>query len=291
MPLVQALRWFVRVAFGAFLRFHADDGWAVGSHIALSSLMALFPFLIVVTSLAAFLGSSGLADEVGTLLLEAWPQEVAAPIAAQVHTVLTNARSDVLTISSLFALYFSSSGVESLRIGLNRAYDAVETRNWLLLRLESIAYVLVSAVALLALAFLIVLGPRIYPVAIRIVPGLAPLAVSSVLARYGIATFAIVVALVVAHKWLAAGRRSLYEIMPGIVATLVLWVVLGAVFSTYLAEFANAYFIYYAGLASVVTVLMFLYLSASIFVYGGELNSAIKRDQVKTDRIEDPCLD
>ena len=158
-----------------------------------------------------------------------------------------------------------------------------------MLRLESIAYVLVSAVALLALAFLVVVGPRIYPATMMtIAPGLAPLARSPALARYGIATFAIVAALVVAHKWLTAGRRSTSEIVPGILTTLVLWVVLGAVFGKYLAEFANAYVVYYAGLASVVTALVFLYLTASIFVYGGEVNSAIKRARETADSIEDP---
>ena len=289
MPFVQALRWSFRVALGAFFRFNADDGWAIASHIALSSLMALFPFLIVVTSLAAFLGSSNLADEVATLLLEAWPQDVAAPIAAQVHTVLsTAAGGDVVTVSSLFALYFASSGVESLRIGLNRAYEAAETRNWLLLRLKSIAYVLVGAVVLLALAFLILLGPRIYPAAARFAPGLALLANSPALARYGIATFAIVAALVVAHKWLTAGRRPIAEIMPGIVATVALWVVFGAVFGKYIAKYASAYVFYYAGLASVVTVLVFLYLVASVFVYGGELNAAIKRARASADPVDYP---
>ena len=46
------LRQSVRIAFDAFDRFIADDGWAIASHIALSALMALFPFIIVVTSLA-----------------------------------------------------------------------------------------------------------------------------------------------------------------------------------------------------------------------------------------------
>jgi membrane protein len=41
----------------AFYTFLADDGWAIASHIALSTLMALFPFLIVLTSLAGFFGS------------------------------------------------------------------------------------------------------------------------------------------------------------------------------------------------------------------------------------------
>jgi len=48
-------------------------------------------------------------------------------------------------------------------------------------------------------------------------------------------------------------------------------------FRRYLAEFASTYVSYYAGLASVMIALVFLYLTASIFVYGGELNSAICR--------------
>src|SRR5512140_3532411 len=61
-----------RIADAAFRHFIADDGWAIASHIALSTLMALFPFLIVVTALAAFFfGSRDLADEAAKLLLEA----------------------------------------------------------------------------------------------------------------------------------------------------------------------------------------------------------------------------
>jgi len=41
-----------RIASDAFRHFLADDGWAIASHIALSTLMAIFPFLIVVTALA-----------------------------------------------------------------------------------------------------------------------------------------------------------------------------------------------------------------------------------------------
>ena len=54
----------MRFAAEAFRHFIADDGWAIASHIALSTLMALFPFLIVVTALAGFFfGSKELADE------------------------------------------------------------------------------------------------------------------------------------------------------------------------------------------------------------------------------------
>ena len=272
------LRRFVRIVFDASNRFLADDGWAIASHIALSALMALFPFIIVVTSLAAsFFGSKELADEVARLLLEAWPEEVAGPIAAEIHHVLTTTRGDVLTVGVAFAVYFASSGIESLRIGLNRAYDMVETRNWLLLRLESIGYVLIAAVALLALAFLIVLGPLLFAAALKSTPLLAPLEWNITIARYAVTSAILVMALVIAHKWLPAGRRRITEILPGIVATLVLWLAAAFLFGRYLSEFASTYVSYYAGLASVMIALVFLYLTASIFVYGGELNSAICR--------------
>ena len=47
----------------------------------------------------------------------------------------------------------------NLRIALNRAYSAAEPRSWWVLRLESVVYVLIGAVALLAFSFLVVLAP------------------------------------------------------------------------------------------------------------------------------------
>jgi membrane protein len=263
------------IALDALYRFLADDGWAIASYIALSTLMALFPFLILVTALAAFLGSNNLADEVANLLLDTWPKEVAAPIAGEMHRVLTTTRGDVLTASAVFSVYFSSSGVESLRIGLNRAYDAVETRNWFLLRFESIVYVLVGALALLALAFLVVLAPLLFATALKYAPWLEPLEATFTFVRFAVATSVITLALVVVHKWLPAGHRQYREILPGILATLILWLAGGILFGRYLAEFASTYVTYYAGLASAMTALVFLYLTGAIFMYGGELNAAI----------------
>jgi membrane protein len=60
------------------------------------------------------------------------------------------------------------------------------------------------------------------------------------------------------------------------VATVLLWLAAGTLFGRYLAEFAFTYSIYYAGLASPMIALVFLYVSASIFIYGAELNHVIK---------------
>ena len=273
---MSPFRYVFNVCLDAFYTFLADDGWAIASHIALSTLMALFPFLIVLTSLAGFFGSKELADQAALLLLQTWPPQVASTISGQIHEVLTTTRTDALTVGAVLAVYFASNGVEALRVALNRAYAVVEPRRWYWLRLESIGYTLVAAITSLAMAFLIVLGPLI----IEAVRSYLPLAVDANerflhLSRYGITIGALIIALFILHAWLPAGRRNFLQILPGIVFTMVASLISGIAFGQYLARFADRYVTMYAGLASVIIALVFLYFIAAIFVYGGELNAAI----------------
>ncbi len=96
-------RWW-KIALDAFWQFNADDGWAIASHIALSGLMALFPFFLVLTAVAGIIGSTNLASEAARLVLEAWPQEVSGPIALEIQHVLEGAQQQVLTVGAALAL-------------------------------------------------------------------------------------------------------------------------------------------------------------------------------------------
>jgi membrane protein len=278
---VRQVRFVYLIVLDAFYTFLADDGWAIASHIALSTLMALFPFLIVLTSLAGFFGSRELADQAVTLLLQIWPKQVADSLSGEIHDVLTTTRGDILTIGAVLAVYFASNGVEALRVALNRAYSVLEVRRWYWLRLESIGYTLIAAITSLAMAFLIVLGPLIIEAVRRHIP----LVVESNeqflnVSRYGITIVALIVALFILHAWLPAGRRGFLQILPGIIFTMVASLISGIVFGQYLARFANNYVTMYAGLASVIIALVFLYFIAAIFVYGGELNAAIIKSRL-----------
>jgi membrane protein len=278
---VRQIRYVFHVGLDAFYTFLADDGWAIASHIALSTLMALFPFLIVLTSLAGFFGSKELADQAVGLMLQVWPKQVADSLSGEIHDVLTTSRGDILTIGALLAVYFASNGVEALRVALNRAYAVIEPRRWYWLRMESIGYTMVAAFSSLAMAFMIVLGPLILEAARRHIPLVIENNENFLnLVRYSITVTALVVALFVLHLWLPAGRRGLLQILPGIIFTMVASLVSGIVFGQYLARFANNYVTMYAGLASVIIALVFLYFIAAIFVYGGELNAAIIKSQL-----------
>ncbi len=278
---MRQVRYIFDVCIDAFYTFLADDGWAIASHIALSTLMALFPFLIVLTSLAGFFGSKELADQAADLMLQVWPKQVANTLSGQIHDVLTTTRGDILTIGAVLAVYFASNGVEALRIALNRAYSVVETRRWYWLRLESIGYTLIAAFTSLAMSFLIVLGPLIIEAARQHIPLIVESNEQLLnFARYAVTITALIVALFILHAWVPAGRRGFLQILPGIIFTMVASLVSGIVFGQYLARFANNYVSMYAGLASVIIALVFLYFIAAIFVYGGELNAAIIKSRL-----------
>ncbi|MGO4452270.1 YihY/virulence factor BrkB family protein [Phyllobacterium sp. TAF24] len=263
-----------RVAFDTLRHFSTDDGWAFASHIALSGILALFPFLIFATSLASFLGASAFTDTAVHVVFDTWPEVIARPIAQEVRNVLNVQRGGLLTISVIAAAYFASNGIEALRIALNRAYRVVDTRSIIYCRLQSLGYVIVATIGIMAISFLLVLAPLALRIATKWVPELDLLSGTIGFWRYCIASAVLIVGLLVVHLWLPAGRRRLVDILPGILLTLLAWTIGATIFASYLETFAS-YVTTYAGLASIMVAIVFLYIIAAIFIIGAEVNAAI----------------
>ena len=263
-----------RILFDALGHYNDDDGWAMASHVALSTLMALFPFLIFAGTLAAFLGADQFADTATHLIFDTWPKNIADPLVLEVKNVLTVPRGGLLTISIIAAAYFAASGIEALRVALNRAYREKETRSLIFRRTQSLFFVLVAAVGMAAISILLVLAPLGVSIAAKWMPWLDSYNFTISFWRYLIAIVVLVFGLLAVHLWLPDGKRPFVLILPGIVITLIAWVVSAVVFAAYLSRFAN-YFSTYAGLASIMVALVFLYILAAIFIVGAEINAAI----------------
>ena len=174
------------------------------------------------------------------------------------------------------AIWFASNGVEALRTALNRAYRQRETRSFVVLRLQSLGLVLLGAIILLSYTFLVVLAPLALEALRQVFPKVEAFFLSINIARYALAGSLLVIGLFMTHWLLPSGRRSFQDIWPGVLATLVLWIIAGSLFGAYLARFAN-YVSTYGGLAGIMTALIFLYICALVFILGGELNAAISR--------------
>ena len=265
-----------RILYDALGHFNDDDGWSMASHLAITALMALFPFLIFATTLASFVGAEAFAETAVHLVFDTWPTQIAEPISREVVNVLTVQRSDLLTYGVLLAAFFASNGIESLRTALNRAYRVVETRSFVFRRVQSLAFVFIATVGFVAISVLLVFAPIIVRLALENFERLEPYLGTITLWRYVIASVVIVLGLIAVHVWLPAGRRRLVDIVPGIIFTLVGWLIGSTVFATYLDNFSS-YVTTYAGLASIMIAVVFLYIVSLIFILGGELNAAISR--------------
>jgi membrane protein len=276
---IRGLGLAYKVAWDAYCHFNEDDGWALASHVALSGLLALFPFLIFGTALAGFLGADSFSDTAVHLLFDTWPEDIAAPLSREVQQVLTIPRGGLLTLSVLAAAYFASNGVEALRISLNRAYRVSETRPWYITRLASLAFVIAAVIIFAVISTLLVAVPVALRFAERYFPWMEDLlrAVSQ-WGLYG-TVLVLMAGLILSHKWLPDGQRRIIDVLPGVAVTLVLWTIGALIFASYLATFAN-YAATYAGLASVMIVLVFLYMVGVIFMLGAEINAALMKYRV-----------
>jgi len=265
-----------RVLSDALGHFNADDGWAMASHLAISALMALFPFLIFATTLASFLGADAFADTAVHLVFDTWPPQIAEPIAREVVNVLTVQRGDLLTFGVLLAGFFASNGIEALRTSLNRAYRVVETRSLIWRRLQSLAFVLIATICFVAVSVLLVFAPLLARLAEARFHQIDPYMGTITLWRVVVASALIVLGLIAVHFWLPAGKRRFFDIVPGIIFTLIGWLAGSTLFAAYIDRFSS-YVTTYAGLASIMVAVVFLYIISAIFILGGELNAAIRR--------------
>ncbi len=267
--------WFL-VLSDAITKFNRDDGWAVASHVALSGLFALFPFLIFATSIAAYFQLGHFSENAIDFIFGYWPEAASEALASEVRTILTVPRGDFLTIGGLLTLYFASNGVEAIRIGLNRSYRQEEKRPFWRLRLQSFGFVFIGIFALMSITLLLVLLPLAWGIATRYLPILVPWSDAVRVWRVVIAVVVLTVTLALAHKYLPAGHRTLRSVLPGILFTLLCWLVASLAFGAYLEQFAD-YVSMYAGLAGAMIALLFLYMLAAIFIFGGHINASFDR--------------
>ena len=78
------------------------------------------------------------------------------------------------------------------------------------------------------------------------------------------------------------GPRS-WDVVPGIAATLVLWLAGASLYGEFLANMTHLKATY-AGLAGILTALIFLQISAAIFIFGAEVNAALRRRRASSTR-------
>jgi membrane protein len=263
-----------RQIVAAIYRLYQNSGFSMAGSVAFSFIVSLFPFCIFLGALASVFGGRPLAAQAVAQLFAVMPKGVAEALAPQVEQIMGESRAGLLTLSGLLALFFATNANETLRSALNGAYRITETRPYLYCLSLSALFLLLTALAMLVVTWVLVVGPNI--VSYIPIPALTALLDSSALSttlRYLLAGATLAVYLIGVHLWLAAGERGLADVWPGVLLTIVLMLGLAALYSTYIA--LGNYAAFYAGLSQIMVALIFFQLTGVAILLGAELNRGI----------------
>jgi membrane protein len=263
-----------RTLLEALYRLYEHSGFALAGAVAFSFVVSLFPFCIFLGALAGIFGGRHLAAQAVEQLFQILPPGVAAGLAPQVEAIMGRSRIDLLTVAAGLSLFFATNAIETLRTALNGAYRVVEKRPYLLCLLRSMLFVFASAVSMLVLTWVVVVGPAY---AARFDPSLTQTFLRSTwmgtTLRYSSAAAVIATQLLAFHLWLAAGRRRIQDVWPGVLLSTVLWLVAASLYSYYLN--LSDYTRFYAGLSQLMVAMIFFQMTAAIVILGAELNRGI----------------
>lgn len=271
--------------WAALKRFDTRFGWSRSSNIALSTMLALFPFTIFALSLTRAISEDLATLDIVQFVYGTWPESIAEPIVNEVQAVLRDSSVKAMTIGGLLAVYFASNGVDAVREAFTAAYRDNDPRPFWKTRALSVLFVLGGA-AILACAAILTFAVPIYVDTVYVDTEKGAESIRSYDAlRRAVSYILLIFTVFACHMWLPVTHRHVKQVFPGVALTAVLWIAAGKGFALYVATFSS-YSITYAGLAGVMAALVFMYIMAVIFVFGAEFNGRLIAARQEADTVE-----
>lgn len=258
-----------------------DSGFTHAGNLAYLSLVTLFPFVILIASVAGWLGRTRDGMAAVDAFLAAVPADVAALIAGPIRDVVAApAASGVITFGVVVALWTSSGVLVTIRALLQQAYgmpSALPAWRWRLIGLaETLALVLVLLIAFAAQV--LVTGAETFvfqlmPLAAGVFPALGVQRLVPALLLF--------LALWALFALLCPRRaRAVAPTWPGALLTALGWTATTLALPRVLA-LVGGYAITYGSLAGVVIALLYFYIIALALVLGAQVNAAVARARLE----------
>lgn len=268
----RAFRIGKRVVFGVW-----NDGFIHAGNLAYLSMLALFPFFIILGTIAGILGRSSDGLEAVSAFLQTVPPSVRSLLAEPIAGVIGTTATGIVTLSIFVGLWTAASYIETVRDVLARAYRAPSTSPLWRRRLGSFALI-IGSVFIMLLAFAVqvsVVGAEQFVK--QFLPWADTLNAYVRIGRFGpmLALFGAIYFLFVALTPQKFRRHS--PKWPGALATSAVWAGATLMMPAVLGLFGT-YDLYYGPLAGVMITLIFFFIVGVGLVIGAELNAALAQE-------------
>lgn len=176
----------------------------------------------------------------------------------------------ILPFAIIIMLWSSSKGMLGLMYGLNIVNEVTETRNYFLLRIEAMFYMVITVAALLVSLALSVFGKTIVNNIYSIFPDIGILLYLLMRFRFLFVWILLTVVFAVTYTYVPNKRLKMRFQLPGAVFTAVGWSLFSFVFSVYVEKFRGMST--YGSLSTVIIMMFWLYCCLYILLIGANLN-------------------
>lgn len=263
-----------------YQRIDEDRLLATAGGVVFFGLLAIFPAVTaLVSSYGLFADPSTISDNLQKLAMML-PEGTFQIVEEQVGRVVSKGNT-ALGATFLFglvlAIWSANAGVKAIFDALNVAYEEREKRSFIRLNMVSLAFTVGGIMALLLMVAAVVA----LPLALNHL-GLAPESKLIVaLARWPLLFLILLVALAILYRFAPSRDAPRWQWLSlGAVAAAILWIAGSALLSWYLSEFAN-YNATYGSLGAAIGLMMWMWVSAIVVMFGAELNSEIERQTLR----------
>jgi membrane protein len=252
-----------------------DNCAGLAAQLAFYFLLSLFPAVLFLVALAAYLPVEQNLSELVVTLGAVAPAELVALLREQLDQIVQGRHASLLTLGIAGAIWSSSAAMVAIIDALNHAYDIAEWRPWWKRRCVAIALTMSLAVfTLIALAFVLI-GPAM---ASRLADwfGLAPaFAVVWQLIRWPVILLSVVLAVDLVYHFAPNRAARFAWITPGALIATGLWVASSFVFKFYVTNVAD-YAVTYGTIGGVIVTMLWFYVSGLALLIGAELNAVLE---------------
>ncbi|HEX9212151.1 MAG TPA: YihY/virulence factor BrkB family protein [Bradyrhizobium sp.] len=263
-----------------YQRIDDDRLLATAGGVVFFGLLAVFPAVTaLVSSYGLFADPSTISANLQTLAMML-PEGAFQIVEDQVARVVSNGNTalGITFLSGLvLAIWSANAGVKSIFDALNVAYEEREKRSFIRLNLMSLAFTVGGIAALLVMVGAVVA----FPLALDHL-GIAPESKLIVaLARWPLLLVILLGALAVLYRFAPSRGAPRWQWLSlGAVLAAILWIAGSALLSWYLSAFAN-YNATYGSLGAAIGLMMWMWMSAIVIMFGAELNSEVERQTLR----------
>jgi membrane protein len=242
--------------------------WA--SALSFQIVKAIVPFLLFSLALLGFLSLEGVWADIATQIKPNMSGAAFRLVDSTAKTVLASKQGFWLTAGFALAMWEMSGGIRAIMGGLAVIYEIKDRRSWMeRMRRSILLAIAVSALVILAIAVLWG-GPLLYGDVGQ------PLGALLFIARWIVAAALLGLAVGLTVRYAPDSDQPVGWVSAGTAIVVAAWSVTSILFGVYI-RYVASYGSIFGNLATIVVLLIYIYLSSIAFFAGAQLDAIIRR--------------